>query len=43
MPVGYIGFMLEPAGFFDRNPALDVPLPARREARGHGGPSCHAG
>jgi len=25
MPVGYIGFMLKPVGFFDRNPALDVP------------------
>ncbi|QBD83490.1 primary-amine oxidase [Ktedonosporobacter rubrisoli] len=28
MPVGYIGFMLKPVGFFDRNPALDVPPPA---------------
>jgi primary-amine oxidase len=25
MPVAYIGFMLKPVGFFDRNPALDVP------------------
>ena len=25
MPVEYAGFMLKPAGFFDRNPALDVP------------------
>ena len=25
MPVGYIGFTLKPVGFFDRNPALDVP------------------
>jgi primary-amine oxidase len=25
MPAGYIGFMLKPVGFFDRNPALDVP------------------
>jgi primary-amine oxidase len=25
MPMGYLGFMLEPAGFFERNPALDVP------------------
>ncbi len=25
MPVDRIGFMLKPAGFFDRNPALDVP------------------
>jgi primary-amine oxidase len=28
MPVTYIGFMLKPVGFFDRNPALDVPRPA---------------
>jgi primary-amine oxidase len=27
MPVVTIGFMLKPAGFFDRNPALDVPRP----------------
>ena len=25
MPVGYAGFMLKPVGFFNRNPALDVP------------------
>ncbi|GAY11492.1 primary-amine oxidase [Pseudonocardia sp. N23] len=25
MPVDYTGFVLKPAGFFDRNPALDVP------------------
>jgi primary-amine oxidase len=25
MPVARAGFRLEPAGFFDRNPALDVP------------------
>jgi hypothetical protein len=25
MPVEYCGFVLSPAGFFDRNPALDVP------------------
>lgn len=28
MPVTYIGFALKPFGFFDRNPALDVPPPA---------------
>ncbi|PWU25695.1 MAG: tyramine oxidase [Candidatus Rokuibacteriota bacterium] len=28
MPVSYIGLSLKPSGFFDRNPALDVP-PAR--------------
>jgi primary-amine oxidase len=27
MPVARIGFMLKPSGFFDRNPALDVPAP----------------
>jgi Cu2+-containing amine oxidase len=28
MPVTRTGFMLKPTGFFDRNPALDVPAPA---------------
>ncbi len=28
MPVEYTGFTLIPTGFFDRNPALDVPPPA---------------
>jgi primary-amine oxidase len=28
MPVEYAGFQLVPFGFFDRNPALDVPPPA---------------
>jgi primary-amine oxidase len=27
MPVQYTGFMLQPDGFFERNPALDVPRP----------------
>jgi primary-amine oxidase len=27
MPVQYVGFSLQPVGFFDRNPALDVPRP----------------
>jgi primary-amine oxidase len=35
MPVEYAGFSLMPVGFFDRNPALDVPPPA--------GGHCHAG
>jgi primary-amine oxidase len=29
MPVARCGFVLKPAGFFDRNPTLDVPPPAR--------------
>jgi primary-amine oxidase len=32
MPVQHAGFLLQPAGFFDANPALDVPPP-----HGHGG------
>jgi len=35
MPAEKIGFMLKPVGFFDRNPALDVP-PASADG------SCHA-
>ncbi|HET9918884.1 MAG TPA: primary-amine oxidase [Ktedonobacteraceae bacterium] len=37
MPVRRVGFMLAPTGFFDRNPALDVPLPPRH----HDGESCN--
>jgi primary-amine oxidase len=29
MPVTHIGFKLKPAGFFDGNPALDMPAPPR--------------
>jgi primary-amine oxidase len=25
MPTAYIGFLLKPQGFFDKNPANDVP------------------
>jgi primary-amine oxidase len=35
VPVSYVGFSLKPAGFFDRNPALDVPATA--------GPHCQNG
>jgi primary-amine oxidase len=43
MPVATIGFMLKPVGFFDRNPALDVPRPPAHGANGHEGGCCHAG
>jgi primary-amine oxidase len=42
MPVTPIGFMLKPAGFFDRNPALDVPRPTPSGACAHGGSTCHS-
>lgn len=38
MPVDTAGFALVPHGFFDRNPALDVPAPTPE----HGGASCSA-
>ncbi len=43
MPVTYIGFSLKPVGFFDRNPALDVPRPTPHATCGHGDASCHTG
>ncbi|MFB8282327.1 primary-amine oxidase [Nocardia colli] len=36
MPVDYTGFVLKPAGFFDRNPTLDVP----RAGSGHASTGC---
>jgi len=36
MPVAYAGFALHPSGFFDENPALDVPPPDP----GHNGSCC---
>ncbi|HEV8674627.1 MAG TPA: primary-amine oxidase [Methylomirabilota bacterium] len=41
MPVAYIGFALKPVGFFDKNPALDVPRPTPPATCGHAGPSGH--
>jgi primary-amine oxidase len=34
MPVSRAGFTLQPIGFFDRNPALDVAAPVHVHARG---------
>jgi primary-amine oxidase len=38
MPVAYVGFHLKPVGFFDGNPALDMPrsTPACHTGNGHG-------
>jgi primary-amine oxidase len=41
MPVTYIGFALKPVGFFDRNPALDVPRPDGRSCEHPAPGSCH--
>ncbi|MBX5446518.1 hypothetical protein, partial [Sphaerobacter sp.] len=37
MPVQYVGFLLQPFGFFDANPALDVPPQHLVNPNGHGG------
>ena len=34
MPAARAGFRLEPVGFFDRNPSLDVPPPGGCQGRG---------
>ncbi len=36
MPVDYTGFTLKPVGFFDRNPALDVPAARGAHCSSHG-------
>ena len=44
MPVDYTGFVLKPVGFFDRNPALDVPSPSAGHCHPNSdsaGSSCH--
>ncbi|MBK1787044.1 primary-amine oxidase [Prauserella cavernicola] len=37
MPVDRCGFTLKPAGFFDRNPTLDVPAPSSGHCHSDGG------
>jgi primary-amine oxidase len=45
MPVEYAGFLLQPIGFFDRNPALDVPPsppgPCHVDGSAGEGSACH--
>jgi primary-amine oxidase len=40
MPVAYIGFTLKPYGFFDENPAKDLPPSAKKMGEGGGKGSC---
>jgi primary-amine oxidase len=35
MPVAYTGFTLKPVGFFEGNPALDVPVPVQKSSCCH--------
>lgn len=44
MPTAYISFQLKPVGFFDRNPAIDLPRPKAKTAAcksNNGSSSCH--
>ena len=40
MPTAYLGFLLKPLGFFDENPANDVP-PSASKAGSNGSNCCH--
>jgi primary-amine oxidase len=40
MPCAYVGFMLKPVGFFDGNPALDLPPSASCAHCGNGACTC---
>ena len=40
MPTSYIGFLLKPNGFFDANPANDVP-PLKARVDGISATGCH--
>jgi primary-amine oxidase len=41
MPVTTTGFSLRPFGFFDRNPALDLPRPSEHACHAHGADPVH--
>jgi primary-amine oxidase len=40
MPTAYLGFLLKPAGFFDENPANDVPPSTKKESNENTAGSC---
>jgi primary-amine oxidase len=40
MPVAYLGFLLKPSGFFDENPANDIP-PSAAKSGSNGKSCCH--
>ncbi|UFS58669.1 primary-amine oxidase [Subtercola endophyticus] len=40
MPVDHVGLSLEPDGFFDRNPAMDIAAPAHGAHGAHGADRC---
>ena len=41
MPAAYIGFLLKPLGFFNQNPANDVPASKNENMKKANSPRCH--
>ncbi|MGE7664521.1 primary-amine oxidase [Ureibacillus composti] len=41
MPTAYQSFQLKPVGFFDRNPAIDLPRPEKKTTSCNSKSSCH--
>jgi len=41
MPTAYQSFQLKPVGFFDRNPAIDLPRPEKKITSCNSNSSCH--
>jgi primary-amine oxidase len=42
MPAAYTGFLLKPTGFFNANPALDLPPSAKKSACSTTSKDCHS-